>query len=336
MTDFIKFPKIKQFRDVIKHVKTQADFKGLDDEGNAIFEHTSAYPVLKFVGTVKMHGTNAAVVMDKDRNIQVQSRSRHITVESDNAGFAAFVEGINSFSGTLAFPTNCVVFGEFCGGNIQKGVALNGIDKMFVVFAAKNLETDKWFNITEYDMFADNLTLLNEHNIYHIGQFPTYEIEIDFNKPELAQEKLAKITEAIETECPVGKHFGVSGIGEGAVWSNKDDTSSEFKFKVKGSAHSVSKVKTLAAVDIEHINTVREFVEMTVTTQRLEQGIEVMKERGLPIERKTTGDFLRWLVGDILSEELDLLTGNGLCAKDVGGQISNAARPYWFSRTDEI
>jgi len=333
MTDFIKFPKIRQFRDIVKHVKGQADFQGLDDAGNAIYEHKDAYPTIKFTGTVKMHGTNGCIVLDEDKNVFVQSRSRQITVLNDNAGFAAFVAGLPQEVFDSFTMRNVAIFGEWAGGNIQKGVALNGLPKMFVIFAIKSLEDDEWLDISNYSFPTQ---MLNTNGIYVTKQFPCYHIEIDFNVPELAQEQLGKLTEEVEAECPVGKFFDVSGIGEGIVWSNQDDPSSQYKFKVKGPKHSVSKVKTLAAVDVEKVNSIREFVEITVTPQRLEQGIGVMKERGIAIERKSTGDYLRWVVTDILEEELDLLTGNGLCAKDVGGSISSAARPFWFRKTDEV
>jgi hypothetical protein len=170
--------------------------------------------------------------------------------------------------------------------------------------------------------------------IYFISQFPSYELEIDFERPEEATEKLQEITLEVEKECPVAKHFGVSGIGEGVVWQSTEDFSSTFWFKVKGEKHSVTKVKKLASVDVEKLNSVREFVEATVTENRLEQGLSVMKERGLEISRKTTGDYLRWVVSDILEEETDLLTKNGLCAKDVGGEISKKARVFWFEVCD--
>jgi len=340
MTEFIKFPKIRQYRDVVKHVKSTCDFKGLDAAGKAIYEHNKDYPIIRFNGTVKLHGTNAAIVFDEDGKIHVQSRSRIITVQNDNAGFAAFVAGLPKelLSDSLK---NIAVFGEYCGKGIQKNVAINELDKMFVIFAVKDLSTGKFIDIkSSYEEAISSnskyFDKLNEHSVFYINQFPSFSIDIDFNRPELAQQKLAEYTEMVEKECPVGKFFNVSGTGEGIVWHNAEDTSSEFKFKVKGRLHSVSKVKTLAAVDIEKINTVHEFVEMTVTQQRLEQGIEVLKERGLPITRKSTADYLRWVYSDILSEELDVLTGNGLCAKDVGGAISNAARPFWFRKTDEV
>jgi len=141
MTDFIKFPKIRQFRDIIKHVKTNADFKGMDADGNAMFEHTEAYPILNFEGTVKLHGSNAGIVFDEDRKMHIQSRTREISVLNDNAGFAAFVDGRKHIFLELANALmikhqakTIYLWGEFCGVGIQKGVALNELPKTFVMF----------------------------------------------------------------------------------------------------------------------------------------------------------------------------------------------------------
>ena len=34
----------------------------------------------------------------------------------------------------IKFNDYCAIYGEWCGGNIQKGVAINGLNKMFVIF----------------------------------------------------------------------------------------------------------------------------------------------------------------------------------------------------------
>lgn len=90
---------------------------------------------------------------------------------------------------------------------------------------------------------------LNDNGIYFVTQFETFEIEIDFNKPELAQERLIEITEQVEKECPVGKFFDVSGVGEGVVWDKIGATTSEFRFKVKGDAHAGGTQK-LVGIDV--------------------------------------------------------------------------------------
>jgi len=348
MTKMVKFPKIVQFRDVIRRVRTQHDFKGLDENEKPIYEHTSRYPVHQFRGTVKLHGTNSSVVFGTNDEYYVQSRTRVISVESDNAGFAAFIHGvdrsmqrgvaINQLPHPLGdfFGENVVVYGEWCGGNIQKGVAINQLPKMFVVFGYRRLNEDDESKFCQLLMSKDEVEELNAHNIYFIWQFPTFELTVDFENPELAQNEIVKMVEAVENECPVGKYFGVHGVGEGLVWVRADDPSSQYWFKTKGERHQVSRVKTIAPVDVEKVNSVREFIEMTVTQNRLEQGLDYIREQGLTVERKNTGTYLKWVVGDILKEELDTLTENGLCAKDVNGEISRAARPFWFKECDKI
>lgn len=56
----IKFPSINQFRNVVSHGRQQARFMGLDGNGEAIMNPAPVYPTMSFVGTVKLHGTNAA------------------------------------------------------------------------------------------------------------------------------------------------------------------------------------------------------------------------------------------------------------------------------------
>lgn len=49
-------PSIEQFRNVIANVNRQFNFVGLDDNGEAIYDHTKIKPKLTFTGTVKLHG----------------------------------------------------------------------------------------------------------------------------------------------------------------------------------------------------------------------------------------------------------------------------------------
>jgi hypothetical protein len=169
-----------------------------------------------------------------------------------------------------------------------------------------------------------------EHRIYNIRNFPTYSIDIDFNYPELAQNKLAELTEAVGTECPVAKVFGFSGTGEGIVWVGQHNGQT-YRFKVKDERHSVTKVKTLAAVDVELVESIRDFVEYAVTPQRVEQAIA---EIGSDDQSKI-GDILRWVVNDIWKEETDTLVANGLADErgKVNKAISNKAREVYFGRT---
>ena len=54
------------------------------------------------------------------------------------------------------------------------------------------------------------------------------------------------------------------------------------------------------------------------------------------INSKSTGDFIRWVSGDILKEETDVLIGNGLGMKNVSSSISNAAKVWYFNKLNTL
>jgi hypothetical protein len=177
-------------------------------------------------------------------------------------------------------------------------------------------------------------------NTYLITDFPTWELEIDFEKPELVQNKLVDLTIAVEDECPVAKHFGVSGLGEGIVWhydikDENDIARKRLRFKVKGEKHSNSKVKTLANVDVEAIKQVSDFVDTFLTEARLKQGIDFIKEAGLRVDPASTGPFVRWVTGDLFKEETDTIIANKLDPKLIGKEASNQARKWLFQNLED-
>jgi len=315
-----KYPSIEQFRSVIRNVKAIHDYQGKDEEGKAIYQHKENYPILKFEGTVKLHGTNASIVKYSDGRLEFQSRERVLSLEEDNAGFMATImpKDLSFLFSGFDSKEYTAVYGEWCGGNIQKGVAINGLDKMFVIFGI--MVDDAWVELPKH-LYA------NENGIYNIYQFPTYEIDIDFNNPEYSQNKLIEMTISVEEQCPVGKYFGKEGVGEGIVFtcvSNK-----ELKFKSKGKKHSASKVKVLNSIDTELMENINQFVELSVSENRLEQGISYFKENNIEIDTKNTGKFLSWIVTDVLKEEKDTLDKSGLDEKKVKSAIVTKAR-MWF------
>ena len=312
---------------------------GFDDDGNAILNPAPKYPTLQFNGTVKLHGTNAAIVSSPD-GITFQSRERVLTRVADNAGFMAHMEqhlgsictlfaDIARYGGLADGGANhtIAVYGEWCGGNIQKGVAITGLPKMFVIFAIK---IDGWWVNVPSTLRADSAS------IYNINMFTSWTIAVDFEHPETAQNSLIELTNRVEACCPVGKALGVEGIGEGIVWRCVSNPSSEFWFKVKGEKHSASKVKTLASVDVEAVAQINEFVEMTVTEARLEQGLQnLINEQLKPFDMTSMGDFIRWVHQDVLKEEADTLQASGIEYKKLGGPIAQVAKRWFVAKLNE-
>lgn len=336
-----KFPSIEQFRSVIHNVKHQARFTGVDETGEPIYNDSRSLPTIEFEGTVKLHGTNAGIVWIKlpfnDYDISFQSRERVLSETADNAGFwkwgnenlklvnELFIDIHDACVGTDI--DSIAIYGEWCGGNIQSGVALSQLPKMFVVFAVKI--DDVWCDVRDMEFVREVPGMLL------ITDFPTYKITVDFEDPGLSQNKMIKITEAVEAECPVGAQLGAKGIGEGVVWKPTDPAwnSSKFWFKVKGDKHSASKVKKLAAVDVEALNSMNEFIEYAVTPARLEQGLQnLINEQQKPFAMQSLGDFIRWVFNDVVKEESDTIAENGLDPKKLGGPVANKARKWYVER----
>lgn len=340
----IKYPSIDQLKNTIRAVSDRTRYAGKTDEGVPIFTN-APLPTLKFNGTVKIHGTNAGIRYSSvDDQLVPQSRERDLTLTADNAGFYMYVMQHEELfkdicKGLLVGHADTVViYGEWCGKGIQKGVAVSEVDKMFVLFGIRliNGETETWYDVNDINtIFGDEFSMdtLNEKRVFFITQFPSYTMEIDFDNPSSVQNKLVELTQAVEAECPVGKYFGVSGVGEGIVWSHNSDEYGFLQFKVKGDKHANSKVKTLAPIDEAAFAAVEDFVATYVTEARLEQGLHVMKaEKMLDITAQNVGEFLRWVTSDVIKEEQQSIIQNALDPKKIARVASNVARKWYFEK----
>jgi len=326
MATHISFPEIGQFRNAIRNVTDHSRYVGKDAQGEPIYDPTKAIPTLRFEGTVKLHGTNAAIVHSSTET-WFQSREHVLTLEQDNAGFMRnyYDKDLSVVFSTLSGST-IAIYGEWCGGSVQKTVALAQLPKMFVVFAVK---LDGVWQGRDIVSKVKDPSL----KVYNIYDYASWIVDIDFNFPQLKQNELGEITQAVEKECPVAKALGAIGTGEGVVWKCitpgwEDD---RFWFKVKGKAHSASHVKELASVDIEKVQNQKDFIAKVVTESRCSQSIDKLKEKNLPLTRASLGEYIRWIIGDVVKEESDLAKASGIEIEKIGGGIANAAKQWFFA-----
>lgn len=344
---FYPFPSIEQFRSVVQSVKKSCNHRNQDP----------SKVTLQFEGTVKLHGTNAGIVLDSEGNFYAQSRSRILSLEQDNAGFYAFSHNptIKDFLVKhliLALDTfvneeghgkmkAIAIYGEFAGGNIQKGVALSQVDKLFAPFGIAIYyegQGDQPYKRVWLPTMALNDFHNEEYRIFPVSSIvdPIY-LSIRFDDLELAHSSnhLGELTQQVEDCCPFVKNLTkgeVQGVGEGVVWKCVSDEFGDLIFKVKGEKHSVSKVKTLAPVSTEHLEKVQDFVEYACTENRLNQGLQVLEEQGIELSPKTTGDFIKWVCNDIIKEEQDTLLSNNLTWKNVQGAIAKKAQLFFKAK----
>ena len=371
---FSKYPSIEQFRHFLKDANY---FRNLDNVDIA-----KQFEKIKLVGSVKIHGSNSAIVYDWATNdIYTQSRNRLLSLEEDNAGFAAYVEANKEFYkeklkniydkfaskyvlidedkdsvsfGEGRIATKLFVYGEWAGKGIQSKVAVSDVDKFFAPFQVKLIDNEEttyicanlafnFINNNEDVKFIIDNLYSEEHRCFPISLFEKFEVEVDMSAPEKAQQEIVDMTIRVEDECPVGKYFGVSGVGEGIVFNgfvqyNEDGKVKykHFSFKSKGEKHSASKVKTLNPVDVEKIEKINEFVDYSVTEQRLEQGISYLQEMQHEVDVQNIGVFLKWVVSDVMKEENDTIEANGLDKKMLPKKISEKARKWFFDKLNHI
>jgi len=342
----IKFPHIDQFYQVARYVKNT-------NENPDIPEQYKITSPVEFLGTLKLHGSNAGVTLEGESFIP-QSRTQEITPEEDNHGFAKFAwencQVIQNIYEDICFafdlpPTvQMTIFGEWIGKGINKGCAIHQLpEKEWVIFGAK---------IKEYeDVKGGFLDLRNilisgaaaKANIYDIFDCQKFwKLKVDFSLPEamsLAVEYALQKTLEVEAECPWGKMKGIKGIGEGIVWVPIGDHwgNTNLFWKSKGEKHSVTKKKTLKPMLApEVLRAISDFIDFAVTENRLTQGLEAIQEQGHSLEMKSMGHYLKWINQDIQRECALEIEDNKLDWKKVNQAVSEKARKFFCAKVREI
>lgn len=314
------FHKTQQFSSVVYQQRENAKF------------HNRKPEILDYIGTVKLHGTNASIVAHEDGSITLHSKSSilcvidpagNVTRKSENAAFGFFMSANPELKDVVAkavaisggvWPVK--ISGEWCGQGIQRGVGISYLPrKTLFIFGVK--AGSNWLPLT-------SIKDVRSSTIRNIMEFPTKEITIDFALPELSQNALVDATNAVERECPVAKAYGIEDChtGEGLVWQPKHDNSSSGSwFKTKGTKHSVTKTKSVVPVDLERLKSIQEFVEYACTENRMEQ-----------LFIPELGEFIRAVIKDITDEESETLKENGFTARDFGKYAALKAKDYFASR----
>lgn len=189
----------------IEEYENQIDYWDIEVEDNNNF----------YANGILVHNSNAGVTLSQNGELTAQSRERELTLTSDNAGFCLwmnqeshknfFLEKLKS----LIEPDDIsiTVFGEWAGGNIQKGVAVCNLPKQLYVFSVCHLKQDGT------RVYSNNLiTLFDDKKlgVYNLLQFEHECINIDFEKTDSYINKFVEEAEKIGDVCPVGKKFGIT------------------------------------------------------------------------------------------------------------------------------
>ena len=337
-----KFPSIEKFRHLLESIPR-------------VFS-ARAPTSLTFRGTVKLHGTNAGIVKwYKSGVTTIQSRNRVLasrngewtSLGADNAGSRAFlmerdpddliklVERALEASGRPPPSDHLAVFGELCGGNVQKHVAIAKLPKMFVVFA---IQVDRrWLDLGD---FAFEFEAKATTRIYSARSFRTETVVLDVADPEPARLELERLTAEVDAQCPVAMQLGgVVGVGEGWVWQCLDQPGCQsIWFKTKGEAHAGPPPKNKVpravrvASEVDPASGAEELVERHVNEALLIKGTREMPSLLAAGDMRSLTAFIEWVYADVLKEEGDTMAASNISAKDVRRIVSRVAAAWYKKR----
>ena len=266
---FIPFPSIER----IKHLSKSKYFKQLDKRK------------LKLIAYEKIHGTNAACVLNCDTGeLYFQKRSSTINENSDNADCFKLNNQLLDSWGELMYQiievhnlpikNKCVVIDfEWAGGSLFRNKsACSGYEKLAVVFPYFRL-FDKETN--EY-MWFENSQTYNLKNIKSVSLAGSKEFELDLDNLKQTEHDILDYIKQHELSSPFGnKVLGLeNNIMEGVVCYFKDPLNNLNLFKVKGEKHEGSRNKQPKELTPEQIKAKSESVllaENTVSEGRLQQ-----------------------------------------------------------------
>jgi hypothetical protein len=293
--------------------------------------HLNEFPTVRYRAKVKLHGTNAAVQATPE-GVFAQSRTQILTPQADYKGFAAWVKRHEAF---FAQRAHSVVFGEWCGLGIEKGMAISQVPtKLFVVFA-----------IQLGDRIVDEPAEIRSHlgaeipPELHVLPWDGDEFTLDFGDEAALERVTATLNariEVVEREDPwVKAQFGISGLGEGLVLypiagATSSVPASTLMFKAKGEKHRTVHAKAAVQVEATAAGSVDAFVALVVTEARLAQGVAAVGGDRNP---KQTGAFITWIAGDVVKECAAELEAAGLTWTQVDKAVRAFARIWFTKRT---
>ncbi len=341
------WPSIDSFSHVVRAARKWAD--AISYDGGTL---------VSYRGKIKLHGTNAGIVISNGVVQYAQKRSSALNwPHEDNFSFANWVmTKFKPVYDSLDTEFSGVLHGEWAGPGVQKGVALADIpNKIFAVFAAENHgEGAKW--IIEPQEIEDAAGLdhpaLDDLGSFHVLSWytPVQVVDILARDQHLgvmtAQEfadSVNAVVEQVEKVDPFVKGlFGVDGTGEGLVYfpvhtnmTRVDCVLARLMFKAKGEEHRVVKSKGAATVAPLVDGNMVSLAEKLVPEPRLKQGVfEVFGND--PIDLKRMPEFLKWVGNDVLKECLQTILDNGYEWKKFSGCVTKIASKWLVTQAKAI
>jgi RNA ligase len=295
----------------------------------------------EFHGTVKIHGSNVSIIFTSLNSWRIQSRHRILSAKEDlydcyaklnSAPLKTLAQEILRLENRASDEwRDIMIVGEWAGKGIQARVGVSSVKEKFLTIFNIRIG-GVWQDIRKFRTIS-----LPDSRIFNICDFPTYSLTIDLSSlkdVERAEEEMQTLVEQIDKKCPLAAQLGVEGCGEGVVYTYHpvEPDGTLYHFKVKGPSHQIVKKPKVWNVSAGMARSIATFIKYAVTEARLDQGITYLEEMNIPIEPESTGQYIKWVVQDVLKEESHQMEELGLKEKDIKSQLAKTIRNGWMIR----
>jgi hypothetical protein len=150
-------------------------------------------------------------------------------------------------------------------------------------------------------------------------------------------EQAEALTKQVCLKCPFGEAMGVTGAGEGIVWTPTPGSglphTSDFWLKTKGEQFKkASKApKPLDPGKLDQLEKDKAFAAEQCTDERLEQAWAFLLEKSIPRDASSFGEYVKWLFKDIDREEKREIQERGI-GKAWKGETSRIANMWYCEK----
>ena len=307
---------------------------------------------IPIIGTVKLHGTHADIVVHNNNHITFQSRNiPHLDpLLNDNQNFAksmtprapailalrdAFLARWKTLNpSTPLSPTHPVIIaGEWIGSTIQKGVAISQLSRRFAIISLHI--NGAWVPDASYADIDDAPNAL-----HHISRGGIFHATLDPSALAASTAALAALADDVAAACPFAASFGAHGEGEGLVWkpdAGRWNGNPALWFKTKGGRFKPTFAPAPTRVPVGR-DEVREAAAVVAgvwcTVLRMEQAWAYLGEMGWERDVSRLGAFLKWVQKDVVVEEKGFIAEHGIDVGVLRIEIAKIAKRWYLDRLE--
>lgn len=172
--------------------------------------------------------------------------------------------------------------------------------------------------------------------IYNISRGGLFRASLHARIRSNKKDEMNDMTLEVENECPFGKSFGISGIGEGIVWKIDGELGGNARYwiKTKGPKHQGTHTEGLKITGLSD-NVVRravQFADAAVKEERLKQAWEFLVEMGIERNKAATPRFVGWLSKDVEVEEKNEILALGIDVVALRKAIGLLGKAWYFQK----